>query len=137
MKRLALVLAMLAAAPAAMAGYDEPLSAAQAFRPALSPYDANTLVISFQIPQGYYLYRKRVSILDAQGFQVTSYQVGDTKVIDDPITGKEEVLDAGSSIIVRGASTAPATGVQLRLKIQGCLKDQLCYPPEVRTLTAR
>jgi thiol:disulfide interchange protein len=137
MKRFALLLAMLVSAPVALAAYDEPLSAAQAFRPNLSARDANTLVISFQIPEGYYLYRKRLSILDAQGFQVTGYQIGGTKVIDDPIGGQEEVLDAGSRIIVQGASTGPASGVQLRLKMQGCLKDQLCYPPEVRTLTAR
>lgn len=42
-----------------------------------------------------------------------------------------------ASPIDDGASTGPSTGVQLRIKMQGCLKDQLCYPPEVRTLTAR
>ncbi|MGD6497673.1 protein-disulfide reductase DsbD domain-containing protein, partial [Xanthomonas citri pv. citri] len=119
MQRIALLLAMLASAPLALAAYDEPLSAAQAFRPTLSAYDANTLVISFQIPEGYYLYRDRLSILDTQGFQLTSYQIGGTKVIDDPVAGREEVLDAGSRVVVRGMSTGQASGVQLRLKMQG------------------
>ncbi|AUZ53551.1 hypothetical protein CLM98_23650 (plasmid) [Xanthomonas citri pv. citri] len=137
MQRIALLLAMLASAPLALAAYDEPLSAAQAFRPTLSAYDANTLVISFQIPEGYYLYRDRLSILDTQGFQLTSYRIGGTKVIEDPVAGREEVLDAGSRVVLRGTSTGQASGVQLRLKMQGCLKDQLCYPAEVRTLTTR
>ena len=137
MKRFALLIALITSGTTANAGYDEPLPAKLAFRPQLQVTDSSTMVISFQIPPGYYLYRKRLSILDAQGFQVTGYQVGGTKVIDDPITGSEEVLDAGSRIIVRGAATAPASGVQLRLKMQGCLKDQVCYPPEVRTLISR
>ena len=137
MKRIAVLLGLLMAAPGAMAGYAEPLPAAQAFRPQLTAYDGNTLVISFQIPPGYYLYRKRLSIVDTQGFQVTGYQVGGTKMIDDPITGAEEVLDSGSRVVVRGAATTPEQGVQLRLKMQGCLKDQVCYPPEIRTLSTR
>ncbi|KLB23461.1 hypothetical protein SM77512_22030 [Xanthomonas hortorum pv. gardneri] len=120
MQRIALLLAMLASAPLALAAYAEPLS--------------RTLWSS---PEGYYLYRDRLSILDTQGFQLTSYRIGGTKVIEDPVAGREEVLDAGSRVVLRGTSTGQASGVQLRLKMQGCLKDQLCYPAEVRTLTTR
>lgn len=133
MKRLALgLLAILPLASAQAA--TEPLPAKVAFQAGLHRYDANTLVVNFDMPSGYFLYNKRMAVLEVGGFEVSDVQVIGLKEINDPELGVSDVLDASSHVVLRGRYTTNGSPVNVRLKMQGCLKDTVCYPPEVRVL---
>ena len=115
----------------------EPLPAKEAFQASLLRHDANTLVVDFNLPQGYFLYKKKLAVLDVAGFEVSDMQVTGVKQIDDPQLGVSDVLDGSSYLVLRGRNMTAGQTINLRLKMQGCLKDQVCYQPEVRTLQAR
>ncbi|QRD62758.1 protein-disulfide reductase DsbD N-terminal domain-containing protein (plasmid) [Xanthomonas citri pv. citri] len=114
----------------------EPLPSALAFRTSLERADAGTLVVDFDIAPGYFLYKKRLAVLDVQGFEVQDVVVTGVKQARDPVFGVEEVLDSGSHVLMRGRSISPSAPAAVRIKIQGCLINELCYPPEVRDLVA-
>lgn len=115
----------------------EPLPAKEAFQASLVRYDATTLVVDFNLPHGYYLYKNKLAVLDVGGFEVSDMQLTGIKQIDDPLLGVSDVLDGNSYLVFRGRNAPGAQPINLRMKMQGCLKDHVCYPPEIRTLQAR
>lgn len=131
MKRLAL--ALFALFPIAAAA-NEPLPSQLAFQVSMNRVDNQTLVLNFQMPEGYYLYKKRLALVGSSGFDVTNLQVTGLKQLSDPDLGVEDVLDSSSRVVLHGKVAADVP-VQVRLKIQGCLKGQVCYPPEVRLVS--
>ena len=125
-----LALLLLAAPLASQAAYDEPLPSRLAFQVQGRQTAADTIVLDFQIPAGYFLYKQKLGVASGQGFLVKQVRVEGVKQITDPMLGTQDVLDGASRVVLVGSVTGPDVTVQL--KMQGCLKDQLCYPPEVR-----
>lgn len=115
----------------------EPLPAALAFRTNLERIDARTLVVGFDIAPGYFLYKKRLAVLEVRGFEVQDTAVTGVKQANDPEFGVQDVLDSGSHVVLRGRSETQNSPAAIKLKIQGCLINEVCYPPEVRTLQVR
>ncbi len=93
--------------------------------------NAHDLNLSWQIKDGYYLYRKQVSITPAQA-SVDPLQLPKGEWHEDEFFGKSEIY--------RHQLTLPVTinqaskGATLTVTYQGCAEAGFCYPPETKVL---
>jgi len=89
------------------------------------------LNLNWTVKEGYYLYRKQISITPAQA------QVGELKL---PAGVAHEDEFYGKSEIYRGQLSVPVTvtqadkGATLTVTYQGCADAGLCYPPETKVV---
>ncbi|MCS2169513.1 protein-disulfide reductase DsbD [Scandinavium sp. TWS1a] len=92
---------------------------------------AHDLNLSWQIKDGYYLYRKQVSITPAQA-SVGPLQLPKGEWHEDEFFGKSEIY--------RHQLTLPVTinqaskGATLTITYQGCAEAGFCYPPETKVV---
>lgn len=106
----------------------------QAFKPTASQ-DGDHLRVHWQIADGYYLYKDRISISDGATGQtiepLTFKTVG--KIKQDEYFGEVEVFLHEAEVEARPPSHN-ASERELKIRYQGCAEAGLCYPPQ--TLTA-
>jgi thiol:disulfide interchange protein DsbD len=109
---------------------DDFLPPEQAFVLKAELRDAHTVRLHWTIPQGYHLYRERLSFTGA-GLGQPQLPAGQRKF--DENFGKEmETYHASLDLAVPISGTEPLT---LTVGYQGCADAGLCYPPEVRSYT--
>ena len=89
------------------------------------------LVLSFDIAQGYYLYKKQFK------YVIKNASVGEAKypkgvIIDDEFFGESEVFYHNVSITLP-IEFAESEGV-VKVRYQGCADAGLCYPPTVKVI---
>ncbi len=140
MRRLLLVV-LLCAAPLAQAdllsfGSKQPsfLPADQAFALNVHALDRHTLLASFKITPGYYLYRDKISFSVAKGktrIARITLPKGENK--DDPNFGTIEVYHQSFQAEIALEKTNATRPVVLSASYQGCSDKGLCYPPIVKT----
>ena len=93
--------------------------------------NAHDLNLSWQIKDGYYLYRKQVSITPAQA-SIAPLQLPNGEWHQDEFFGKSEIY--------RHRLTLPVTidqaskGATLTVTYQGCAEAGFCYPPETKVV---
>ncbi len=107
----------------------------QAFQVTLANRDAHTLLASFNITPGYYLYRDRISFksLDQQAkLEQPLFPHGEMK--QDPNFGMIEVFHHSFQVSVGVQSTKPAQPYSVVVEYQGCSENGLCYPPIEKTI---
>ena len=130
------LLALLVADPLGAARAAEPdfLPVEQAFEYAVQADDGG-LVVSYNIRDGYYLYRKRIGFAtDTAGVTLgaTAYPKGVSH--QDPYFGEQEVYRGSATFRVPYTLGASApTALDLKLRLQGCADAGLCYPPQLWT----
>ncbi|MBC2884503.1 protein-disulfide reductase DsbD [Ochrobactrum sp. CM-21-5] len=118
---IAIIAVFMALAPAVAS----PLPVDQAFRLSATKDADGTLVLNWQIANGYYLYRDHIQAKDRQGKTLdVDTQPGVSK--DDPNFGRLEVYYAHASASVKAGSDP------IELTYQGCQEDGICYRPETR-----
>ena len=89
------------------------------------------LNLTWQVKEGYYLYRKQIGITPAQA-QVGKLQLPAGVEHEDEFYGKSEIY--------RGQLSVPVTvdqadkGATLTVTYQGCADAGLCYPPETKVI---
>ncbi|MCU6669285.1 protein-disulfide reductase DsbD [Enterobacteriaceae bacterium H4N4] len=89
------------------------------------------LNLNWQVKEGYYLYRKQISITPAQA-KVGELLLPKGEWHEDEFYGKSEIY--------RGQLTVPVTlqeaakGATLTVTYQGCADAGLCYPPETKVV---
>ena len=109
-----------------------------AFKPSLSLSAPDKLKATWDIADGYYMYRKRFSLKsDTAGITLGEPVFTKGKMKDDPGFGKVEVFRNKMSMevpIIRDASTSVATLFKVKTKSQGCADIGVCYPPQKKTL---
>jgi thiol:disulfide interchange protein DsbD len=110
---------------------DEFLPPEQAFEyvVAVTP---GAFVVSYNIRDGYYLYRKRIGFAtDTPGVTLGSAEFPKGQPHTDDYFGEQEIYRGGATFrvpyTVAGASPA---AIDLKLKLQGCADAGLCYPPQ-------
>ncbi|MEW5560388.1 protein-disulfide reductase DsbD [Enterobacter asburiae] len=131
-----LTLILLLCSTSAFAGlFDAPgrsnfISADQAFAFDFQQNE-HDLNLSWQIKDGYYLYRKQVSITPAQA-SVSPLAMPEGEWHEDEFFGKSEIY--------RHRLTLPVTvkqadkGATLTVTYQGCAEAGFCYPPETKVV---
>jgi thioredoxin:protein disulfide reductase len=120
-----LLLTMLALVAAAYAE-DDFLPPEQAFRVSAQTANAHTIIVNFQIADGYYLYRERLGF-KAEGATLGQPDIPRGKIKFDPNFDKDvETFRQQLTISIPVQSSGPFT---LKVASQGCSDKGLCYAP--------
>ena len=141
---LVLVTAGLAQAVDNLLGGDEPLPPEVAFVPSIIEVNDSTIVVGFEVEDGYYLYRDKLafnaqaqagkqsgSLIDTLGPQTV---IGDpiyqnAQKIEDDYFGEQFVFRQQTQITLPYTAAASSAQIDLAIKYQGCADIGLCYPP--------
>lgn len=131
-------------------GDDEPLAPELAFVPQIESVTDELISVSFEITDGYYLYRDKTSFTakDVQTGQVSDSgsgtigdnssspavsldlpTFGDAQIIEDDFFGAQAIFRDSTLISIPYTASAEAEGFALAVKFQGCADIGLCYPP--------
>jgi len=89
------------------------------------------LNLTWQVKEGYYLYRKQVSITPAQA-NVGPLQLPAGEWHEDEFYGKSEIYRQSLSVPV--TVNQADKGATLTVTYQGCADAGFCYPPETRVV---
>ncbi|MFZ2168806.1 MAG: protein-disulfide reductase DsbD, partial [Methylococcaceae bacterium] len=121
----------------ATAPKDELLPPEQAFRFFASVKDANTLHVSWEIAENYYLYREKVQLelTNAAGVKIGEYSIPRGTPKHDEAFGQVEIFhnELGFELpIIRTNSSAQT--ITLQASYQGCADRGVCYPPMTKTI---
>lgn len=117
---------ILAAGRPIMAGAQEYLSPDDAFKFSARMIDANTVLVRYEIADGYYLYRERFH------FQIDGGKLGEPLIpagvvkFDEAFQKKVEIYRKSVAITV---PVSAADKFRLRVASQGCADQGLCYAP--------
>ncbi len=117
-------------------GGGEFLPVDEAFRPILIPVDGNNVEVTFQIAEGYYLYKDKISVTAlSDRVQLGKLDLPDGKLKVDEWFGEMEVFydDVFAPLSIARA-TPEAMALDLEVKFQGCADGGLCYPPQTRAI---
>jgi len=108
----------------------------EAFRFFTEVKDGDTLWVSWQIADGYYLYREKfkLALLGASGVKLGSYEIPHGEPKHDEEFGAVEVFhrDVGFAVPLSRADGQPVN-IQLQANYQGCAEKGVCYPPMQKT----
>ncbi len=108
----------------------------QAFKLEVRPLDQHTLIASFNITPGYYLYRDKTTFILGEGparIAQVSLPEGETK--NDPNFGVMQVFHNSFQAEIALEGVDPKQPLVLNASYQGCSDDGLCYPPIEKTIT--
>ncbi len=113
----------------------------EAFSPSLSSATPDSLTATWNIADGYYMYRKRFSFESATpGITLGEPKYPKGKIKDDPGFGKVETYRTKIDVeipLIRDASVSSTTELSLKTKSQGCADIGVCYPPQKKTLALK
>lgn len=119
-------------------GADQPdvLSPDEAFKLNVTAQDASSLLASWQIAEGYYLYRDklRFTLQKGDGVSLGKARLPEGRVEEDEFFGKVEIYTQELlqiTLPLRRRSAA-AQAVILKVRYQGCAEVGICYPPVTR-----
>ena len=123
---------------------DEPefLHPDAAFRMDAEASTAAAVHLRWRIEPGYYLYRKRIEAVLAEGApagtSIAGLDLAPGEAQEDPYFGRVEVFRAAALATVRlRHAAAPPRAVDLVVVYQGCADAGLCYPPMRKILPVR
>lgn len=117
---------------ALLAGAEEP----EILRPeAAFPYqlsaNQNAVTIAFDVPDGYYLYRKRFNFdSGTPGITVSAAQFPTGEMHEDEFFGRQEIFRGRFDVQVPYNQTGSTDSLAFELGLQGCADFGLCYPPQ-------
>ena len=97
--------------------------------------DGNTVIITFAIEPGYYMYNDKfaVQFADPAAATIKSFTTSTGKMKEDAYFGLVEVHRDTATLTLELASSR-AGETQLLLEHQGCADVGVCYPPQQTTL---
>ncbi|NNC65211.1 MAG: thiol:disulfide interchange protein, partial [Gammaproteobacteria bacterium] len=114
----------------AIAQQEEILRPEQAF-PYTLEASADEILVRFDVPEGYYLYRERFEFdTDTMGIVLGAPAYPDGEVHEDEFFGVVETYRHQLDIPIPYQRTANADELNLLLTVQGCADIGLCYPPQ-------
>ncbi|MBA8199625.1 protein-disulfide reductase DsbD [Citrobacter freundii] len=94
----------------------------------------HVLNLSWQVKDGYYLYRKQISITPSQA-ETAEVKLPPGVWHEDEFYGKSEIYRQQLTIPVTVKQAA--AGATLTVTYQGCADAGFCYPPETKTVPLR
>ena len=109
------------------------LPADQAYILSVDTPDAQTLLLRWDIAEGYYLYRDKIQVtaLAPADLQLGELQSSPGKVKQDEYFGRMEVYYEQAEVTLAILRQDPANALPIKLDIayQGCAEAGFCYPP--------
>ncbi len=124
-------LLFLLAAVAAPQARDEFLLPDQAFRISGQALDSETIQVSWDIEDGYYLYRSKFKFRsETPGIETRGPKTPDAEIKQDEFFGEVEVYrDRVEVQVPINRSEGTGDNLNLEARSQGCADAGLCYPP--------
>jgi thiol:disulfide interchange protein DsbD len=107
------------------AGAEEPLDPQLAFRFSARAIDSKTIEATWQIADGYYMYRDKFKFA-LEGGTLGAPRLPPGKMKDDDLLGKVETYRKEVKILLPVEATGSVT---LKAVSQGCWDGGICYPP--------
>ncbi len=109
----------------------------EAFKPILIPIDGNTVEVTFEVLEGYYLYKDKISVNSvSDNVQLGKLDLPDGKLKYDEFFGESEVyFDDVFATLPLARATPESMELELEVNFQGCAEGGLCYPPTTRTVS--
>lgn len=129
---LVVVMALVAWIPrGASAAEPDFLPPEKAFRFAARQVDPQTIEVRFDVAEGYYLYRERLSVAarPTEGVRLGQMDLPAGKVKFDETFGKDMETYRDTLMFKVPVLEAPAGPWSLVVTSQGCADQGLCYPP--------
>jgi thiol:disulfide interchange protein DsbD len=116
---------------------DEFVPVDTAFKPVLLPVDGNTVEVSFDILEDYYLYKDKISVKALSGnVQLGALDLPKGKTKFDEFFGESEVyVDDVFARLPLARATPESMELELEVSFQGCAEGGLCYPPTTRVVS--
>ncbi|MCK5918874.1 MAG: protein-disulfide reductase DsbD [Cocleimonas sp.] len=112
-------------------GADDLLKPHKAFQVSITDSSADSVTATWEIADGYYMYRKRFSFKSdnpAVTLGKPNFPEGDLK--EDPSFGKVVVYRHRVSVKIPVQNTSSEKTIKLKTKSQGCADLGVCYPPQ-------
>ena len=109
----------------------------EAFKPVVIPIDGNTVEVSFQVLDDYYLYKDKISVNAlSDRVQLGKLDLPGGKIKFDEFFGESEVYygDVFATLPLARA-TPESMDLELEIGFQGCAEGGLCYPPTTRIVS--
>ena len=117
-----------------LAGAQQLLDPAVAFKFSAQALDAKTLEVRYQIAKGYYMYRDKFKFaLEPASVQLGEAQLPQGDVHNDEYFGKVETYRKEVRIRLPIIYAAAEMRLKLSVTSQGCADIGVCYPPQVQT----
>ncbi|MEX3314257.1 protein-disulfide reductase DsbD [Sulfitobacter sp. PS-8MA] len=124
-----ILLSLPAAAQLLSSSAGAPLPVDEAFDLSVVQREDGSRLLSWDVAEGYYLYRDKLTAKTEDGTQIP-LETRPGIEMDDPTFGSVEVyFDAAEAVL-------PPAGGPVTLTWQGCQDGGICYPPVTRTLAA-
>ncbi|WP_260862307.1 protein-disulfide reductase DsbD [Citrobacter sp. Marseille-Q6884] len=89
------------------------------------------LNLSWQVKEGYYLYRKQISVTPSQA-SIAEVKLPPGVWHEDEFYGKSEIYRKELNVPI--TVNEAASGATLTITYQGCADAGFCYPPETKTV---
>lgn len=124
-------------AAAEEAAEEELLDPDEAYVLSLTAPDADTVVASWDIAEGYYLYKSRfdLSVADGEGVSISALEIPAGEVKEDEFFGRQEVFHDRVTITARLQRDRPEVrDLTMQVTYQGCADAGVCYPPITKTV---
>ena len=95
----------------------------------------DTIIISWQIEPGYYLYRDKLEFKSMnKNFSIQSVNTPSGQSIEDPQFGLVEIYEESVTALLKIKQLSKKEEIKLEVSFQGCAVAGLCYPPQKREL---
>ncbi|MBP6596613.1 MAG: cytochrome C biogenesis protein, partial [Arenimonas sp.] len=133
---LALLAALLFAPATRAVDEADLLPIDQAFALSARATDRGRIEFTWQIAEGYYLYRHRMGaqVADAS-FTANPLELPAGDAYTDEFFGDVETYRQQVTAVLTGTAAKGASAVTVKVKYQGCADIGICYPPHTQTLT--
>ncbi|MEE9333847.1 MAG: protein-disulfide reductase DsbD [Granulosicoccaceae bacterium] len=119
------------AAKFSLGGADsKPLPVDEAYLASAEAEDRSSLTVTFDIAEGYYLYRDKTVITSSTtGVELSEPFFPKAIVINDEFFGETATYREQATFVVPIDVSASLSNIDLNIKFQGCADIGLCYPP--------
>ncbi len=117
---------------------DELLPPDQAFKASLKVLDKETLQISYDIAEGYYLYNSKFRfVAKTSGVELGEAVIPPGKKKNDPFFGEIETQRHHIKISLPYTLSSSVDSVEIAATAQGCADVGVCYPPHTTLLKVK
>ena len=117
-------------------GGGKPLPVEEAFIASANTSDRSEITVSFDIAEGYYLYRDKTLITaQSNDAELSAPSFPEAIMINDEFFGETHTYRDQVSITVPVAASDELSSLDINVRFQGCADIGICYPPTDTPLT--
>ncbi len=115
---------------------ETPLTVDEAYQFSYSQPEPDLLLLNWQMPDGYYLYRDKIKLHTSDKVTILDIQKGAAVEKEDAIYGRSWVYfnSAEVRVAIQQIQNGEANS-DIQVEYQGCWEGGLCYPPEIKPVS--